>query len=260
MKTFLNKNVKDLTPGERYCYKLDRRHRRAEKFYRLRQRLLRFVDKLCHLFVSPALRIGLIRKKAPSRTTLRFSDQPSANSQFMVAENFEEQLVLAPKLARLFANDEEFAYLMGLGDRRLGERASLLEPRIGFILAMYRGMRNIRREHTCLSLDDTFAMLVHARISMIPEAVRDHSDIEAYAKQCYIEAKHNVTELGMKWDDMPLKERFFEVCLRTEFEEEKLLLIDPADTEDEFWKVGHRNVFRLLFQKVFDYVGWEITD
>lgn len=260
MKTFLNKKIKDLTPGELYCYKLDKRHRRGEKICKLTQGLFHFVDKLCDLFALLGQRIGLIYEKAASRSTARFSAQPVANSELMVAENFEEQLVLAPKLARLFANDKEFAHLIGLSNHPPTERASLLEPRIGFILAMYRAMKTISRQHPYLSLDDKFAMLIHSRISIIPEVIQDHSDIEAYAKQCYIEAKRNADGLGMKWNDMSLKEKFFEVCLRTEFEEEKLLLMDPTDTEDEFWKVGHRNIFTLLFEKTFESVDWEIAN
>ena len=187
--------------------------------------------------------------------------QRSLKSNDIVGENFREQLDLVPKLSKQFANDKEFVDLIGLSDNLPTERASLLEPRIGFVLAMYRSMKNIFREHPQLSLDDKFTMLIYSRISIIPELVIEHSDIELYAKQCFNEAKQNVDELEMKWDtwdDMSMKEKFFEICLRTEVEEEKLMLLDSTDTEDVLWKICHRNIFSLLFHKVFEFVDWEI--
>ena len=76
MKTFLGKRIKDLTPGERYCYKLDKRYNRIGGFYGLRQILLHSVEKLCDLFVLLRQRIGLMYEKAASRSTTRFSGRP----------------------------------------------------------------------------------------------------------------------------------------------------------------------------------------
>lgn len=175
-------------------------------------------------------------------------------------ENLRDQLVLAPKLAELFANDELFVSEIGLEQFGPEERRFQLEPRIGFILAMHRTMKSIFRYQPHLNLDDKFVTLIHSRISLIPEQVEEYPDPNEYAKQCYIEAKQNAKDLGIEWEGISLKEKFFEVCLRTEAEEEKLLLMNPTDTKDELWKIGHRNIFSLLFQKTFEYTDWELGE
>ncbi len=176
----------------------------------------------------------------------------------MFDENIEDQLVLAPKLAELFANDEAFIFEIGLDEFGFEYRCQQLVLRIGFILAMHRTMKSIFRHQPHLNLDDKFLTLIHSRISLIPEQIEDYPDPNEYAKQCYIEAKQNAKDLGIEWEGMSLKEIFFEVCLRTEVEEEKLLLMSSTDTENEFWKIGHRDIFTLLFEKTFEYVNWEL--
>ncbi len=178
----------------------------------------------------------------------------------MADENIKDQLVLAPKLAELFANDEAFIHEIGLDEFGFEDRLQQLVLRIGFILAMHRTMKDIFEIQPQLSLDDKFITLIHSRISLIPEQIEDYPDPNEYAKQCYIEGKQNAKDLGVEWEGMSLKEKFFEVCLRTEVEEEKLLLMNSTDTETEFWKIGHRNIFTLLFEKTFECVKWELDE
>jgi len=171
------------------------------------------------------------------------------------SENFEEQFFLAPKLAHLFANDKDFAYAIGLGDRTPSERALPLQVRIGFILAMHRKMKSIFQCEPDLNLDDKFVMLINSRISLIPEVTQKYPDTNEYAKQCYVEANQNAQKFGMKWDDMSLRDKFFEVCLQTE-----MVAIDPffPFSGSEIMKMAHRNTFTLLFEKTFEYVEWEL--
>lgn len=187
--------------------------------------------------------------------------KPTKNSRERTPdENLMEQLVLAPKLAELFANDELFVFEIGLDQFGPEERRLQLEPRIGFILAMHRTLKSIFRYQPHLNLDDKFVTLIHSRISLIHEVIEEHPDTNAYAKQCYIESKQSANKLGMEWDDMSLREKFFEVCLRTEIEEEKLLAVHPSFTEAEIMKVAHRNIFSLLFEKTFEHIDWELGE
>lgn len=81
MKTFLGKKIKDLTPGERYCYKLDKRLNRFEGFYRLRQILLHSIERLCDIFVLLRQRIGRIYDKDVSRSIADSSEQLLSNNE-----------------------------------------------------------------------------------------------------------------------------------------------------------------------------------
>jgi hypothetical protein len=153
------------------------------------------------------------------------------------------------------ARDREFISETGLDGVGVLKRMAGLSWRVGFVKAMYTTYRTIESRMPDADLDNRLTTLVWSRVRLIPEITKLY-DPEAYARTCFAEAKMGSP---LDWDMASHYDKFFEVSLRTAWEEEKLDL-NPVSymIGEEMIKQILRETYKRLFLKVFEHNGWEL--
>jgi len=176
----------------------------------------------------------------------------------MVDENFKDQFVTVPKLARLLAKDSSFVHNIGLNEFQSHEIVQRLELILGFVLAMYNTAKTIFGSPKGLTLDEKFVQLIYSRVVLMPEVVLNQQDVLEYASKCYEEVKGDTKQLQHTWDNMTLYEKFFAVCVRVFIEELKLDRPDFHLAFPDFENLVSRSLLAYAFKGVFSCVNWEL--
>jgi len=161
-------------------------------------------------------------------------------------------------LADSLANDTKFVKDIGL-DEYPHEQAVLgLGWLFGFILAMHATARQIFVKHINLTLDEKFIRLIYSRFNLVPGLTEIEPDIQGYSENCYEQIKiDSEGQSQTKWDDLSLRTKFFEVCLRV-FDEENHY--DNPEIPYNVGPIGSRQVLSVAFKAVFSHVNWELDD
>jgi len=167
--------------------------------------------------------------------------------------NMYHQFVSTPCYAFRLAGDKEFTSKTGLDGIGLIKRIWQLFPRVGFVFAMRDTFRIIKRRYPNLDLDSKFVALIYSRIRMIPE-ISMRVDPWAYAAAQLKVIKNSRSD---GWEKMSIYDKFFEVSLACVIQEECL---DPNPGVQAMLPLLGESFFRelysLLFSKIFKYKGW----
>jgi len=180
----------------------------------------------------------------------------------MAEDNTNDQLDKVSKLARLLSADHSFVCEIGLDEFEPNEIIKRLQLMIGFVLAMYNAAKSIFGNAKYQTLNEKFIELIYSRICLMPEIIERGREPRDYAEQCYYfyRIKIESEESDQKWEDMPLYEQFFEICVCVFLEEMKLDRPDLHVLMPELEKMAARSIMGKTFKGIFSHTIWELDD
>ena len=180
----------------------------------------------------------------------------------MSDENYEYQLIkAASNLAEQCAKDRSFISEIGLDECPPDMVVPALEQILGFILGMYKNAKNIFASNQTLTLDEKLIKLIYSRFILMPWWTEKPSDALDYSKDAYENIKWHADRSKVKWCDMSLYVKYFEVCAYVLFEENLAvmrMIAEPKwDTEADN-KLVTRPVLSVACEGIFSHVNWEL--
>ena len=167
-------------------------------------------------------------------------------------KNIHDQLFTVGRISRHILSDATHTRTLGLDELPERHRLGQLQPRVGFVLAMYNSLAAIAREHSELSADELLGLMLWTRFrTPSPTAV---ASPEALVAETLAWMRRDIPV----WPSLDLKQKFVRTCAYALAVEERLLHPEmPASDHDSLRDIAVAEGY-LLAKTVIDEVAWNL--